>query len=498
MGVSAPALTMQGIGISFSGVQVLEDVEFQLEPGEVHGIVGANGAGKSTLMKIITGVYQPDTGTMSFYGNPFLNSFSPQEAFDQGVAMVYQDLSLVGTLTVAKNIFLSYQPCKSFGLIDEKGEIERAAELLAALGVGSIPPSTMVDRLSMGECQIVEIAKAISRNPKILILDEPTASLSNIEIEVLFQAVRELRKKGIAIIYITHYLEDIIKICDRVTILRNGKYIFTKNTGETSISEIVSGMLGRDEKRSEWTHSHRSSDAQPLLVLDKVSTRHIHDVSLVVNPGEVVGLAGLLGSGRTEILRAIYGIDSVTGGRILIKGEEQWIRSPHHAIACGISLVPEERRLQGLVLDFSIRCNMVVSILKRICSRGFLDFKKEQSISEAYIEKFQIKATGGHQIVRFLSGGNQQKVVIAKCLAANSSIILLDDPTFGIDIHSKAEIMALVRDYVTKGHGAVFVSSEFKEIASFCDRTYIVKKGKIVQELSDTALSENQLLEAVQ
>ena len=494
------ALSLENVDISFSGVPILKKVNFDLQEGEVHGIAGKNGAGKSTLMKILTGINQIDQGSITVFGKQF-QKFSPEISLQEGVAMVYQDLSLVPSLNVSQNIFLSHHPFQKFGLLNDSRAEKESLELLDLLGVNSISPKTLVQHLSVGQAQLVEIAKALANRPKVLILDEPTASLSNMEIQQLFHSINILKQRQISIIYITHYLEDIIKICDRVTILRDGSKIKTVATNETSIQEIVEDMLGNEEDlhQNNWRDQKTDLSKKPVLLeLKNISNEHVSDINLKLHQGEIIGLAGLLGSGRTEILQLIYGLDRPHQGELLIENKPVSISHPKDALKHGISLLPEERRTQGLVLDFNIEHNLLLPILKTICQYFLLNAKKGRDLVDYYISYLKVKTTGRKQVIKYLSGGNQQKVVIGKCLAAQSKILLLDDPTFGIDIMSKIEIMKIVKEYATKGHGVIFISSEFKEIANFCDRTYLVKKGQIVKELDNTHLTEEKLLQEVQ
>ena len=439
------ALDVADLNISFNGVQILHNANFRLERGEIHGVAGKNGAGKSTLMKIFTGVYHADSGRIAVFGET-MPKYSSQAAMRAGIAMVYQDLSLIDTLTVAQNIFLSCHPYHKYGLLDDKAAEQEAAALLSGLGVDSIDPLDRVEILSIGQRQLVEIAKALAGKPKILILDEPTASLADAEVEVLFRSLRALAHQAISIVYITHYLEDIIEICDRVTILRDGRTVTTTDISQVSIKDMVEAMLGPEERLQGqiWKRHVLSEEPPvPLVELRDVTAARIHGINLKLYPGEIVGLAGLLGSGRTEILRLLYGLDKIEAGQLLINGEVMRLKSTREAISRGISLLPEERRNQGLVLDFSIERNLLLSIVRRIRAFLLLDDRKGASLTDKFISYLQIKAVDRTQKVRFLSGGNQQKVVIGKCLAAESKILLLDDPTFGVDIHSKAEIMKI-------------------------------------------------------
>ena len=490
------AIEASGIRKGFDGIPVLKDVSFRLKRGEVHAIVGQNGAGKSTLVKLLNGFHGRDGGEVLLFGQPCRFS-TPKEAQAEGIAMVYQDLSLVPTLSVADNIFLAGGG-EEGALISNRERIRRARPLLAMLGV-ELDPACEVGRLSVGQQQFVEIAKALAQNARILVLDEPTASLSSGEINELFKVIATLKGQGMSVIYISHYLSDIMRVCDAVTVLRDGHTVLATPTSSTSVEALVEAMLGsKGDTSLSWSRPASPSDAVPLLELIDVSNEQLHEVSLRVLPGQVVGLAGLLGSGRTEILEAIYGLAPVRRGEIRIQGEPVRIRSPREAIALGINMVPEERRSQGLVLDFSVADNMLMAAYDRLTQGLGLDKPKGEAMVRDQIKRLGVKTSGPEQSVRFLSGGNQQNVVIGKCLSTEARVLLLDDPTFGIDIHAKYEIMKIVDSYVAAGNGALFVSSEYAEVASFCDLIYVVNKGRIVACLEGRRMSEETLLAAVQ
>lgn len=491
------AIEARKIKKGFDGNPVLKDVNFTLKAGEVHALVGQNGAGKSTLVKLINGYHQRDGGEIKVFGKASQFS-SPKQAQLEGISMVYQDLSLISSLSVADNIFLTEQSKKSV-LISNRERMKQAQPFLDMLDV-DISPSQKVETLSVGEQQFIEIAKALAMNAKILVLDEPTASLSNNEINDLFKVISTLKEKGISIIYITHYLSDIMRICDAVTVLRDGYTVLEIQTKDTTIDELVEAMLGNKTSTNlTWERQALTQPSHtPLLELQNISTAELDDVSLTVMPGQVVGLAGLLGSGRTEILEAIYGLTPLTKGKLLVNGKEVKISSPRHAIETGINMVPEDRRSQGLVLDFSVEDNVLMASFDRISRSMVLDKSKGQMMVENTIKKLGVKTTGASQSVRFLSGGNQQKVVIGKCLSTDAKILLLDDPTFGIDINAKYEIMKIVNQYVAQGNGVIFVSSEYAEVGSFCDVIYVVNKGRIVNHYSGQRMTEEELLAAVQ
>jgi ribose transport system ATP-binding protein len=491
------AIEAKGIEIGFNGVQILHDVDFSVRKGEVHALVGPNGAGKSTLVKVLNGVYAKDAGTISLYGN-LCDYSSTEEALKAGIAMVFQDLSLIPTMTVAHNIFLKSIPFRFGPFIDDRTSAKHALKLLESIGVNTeINPLNLVSNLSIGQQQLVEIAKALSNDPKILILDEPTASLSTSEIERLFSVINTLKQKGITIIYITHYLQDIFKICDGVTMIRDGRVLFSKSTKEITLEQVVVAMTNDQGGKITWEHVKGLRDTKPLLEAVGITTHFINNVSLSVYPGEIVGIAGLLGSGRTELLRALFGIDSIIKGEIRLDGKPILLRSTSDAIERGIALVPENRREQGLVLDYSVSENLVMPIMHRIRRLLFVDERKKDSISKRYIKQLGVKTQGPGQVVRYLSGGNQQKIVVAKCLASDSRVLLLDDPTFGVDLQAKHEIMKIIHAYAAKGNAVLMVSSEFNELADYCDSVYVMKRGKLSECMSGS-MTEDNLLYMVQ
>ena len=494
--MAGEAIKSRGLTKLFDGNAVLKGVDFTLLQGEVHAIVGQNGAGKSTLMKLLNGFYQRDAGSLEVFGQA-VDFQSPRDARDAGIVMVYQDLSLVGTMSVAENLFMANWQGGWGGMVDNRAMEQATLVVLEKMGI-VLNPAQAVSELTMGQQQLLEIAKAISQDAKILILDEPTASLSDMEIEKLFSVVKRLKAQGVSIIYITHYLRDIFKICDSVSVLRDGHLVRSSPVISTNLEELVADMLGHHRNANEnWSRLAVDTSQTPLLELRNVVTPVLADVSFKVYPGQVIGLAGLLGSGRTEILEAIFGLDTIESGQVLLEGLPVQIRNPKDAIELGINLVPEDRRSQGLVLDFSVSDNMLMSLFGKLSSPLLLDEVRGRELVEALIKRLLVKTSGPDQAVRFLSGGNQQKVVIAKCMSTDARIMLLDDPTFGIDLSSKYEIMRIVNEYAAQGNAVVFVSSEYSEIASFCDSTYIVNKGRIAGQISE-GQTEERLLAAVQ
>ena len=448
-------------------------------------------------MKILNGVYPKESGEIKLFGTT-VDFSSPEMSRQAGISMVFQDLSLIPTLTVAENIFLRSVPYRRGLLIDDTRCNERVQQMLRTVGVGAqILPTDKVEDISSGQKQIVEIIKALSNDPKILILDEPTASLTHAEIKILFLVIQRLQEEGISIIYITHYLRDVFSICDRVTVLRDGATVLKSKTSDITMSRLVAAMVGTATQEISWTHREKRPAVTPLMEVVRLETAHVHDVSLQIQRGEIVGIAGLLGSGRSELMNALFGVDPILAGKIRIDGVDQPINSTADAIKAGISLVPENRREQGLILDFSVSDNIVMPVINRLKKMMLVDEEKVSDLVTRSVESLDIKTRGPRQIVRFLSGGNQQKIVVAKCLAGDAQVLLLDDPTFGVDIHAKQEIMKIIRDYVDRGNGAVFISSEFKEIAAFCDTIYIMKRGGITDCIT-TPVSEDDLLHSVQ
>jgi ribose transport system ATP-binding protein len=478
-----PLVRMTGIAKAFSGVTVLDDVSFDLEAGETHALLGGNGAGKSTLMKILEGVYTLDRGTIELDGEP-VELGSPQAARRHGVAMIFQELSLVPTLTVAQNIYLTREARTPRGLLDDRALERQASELLAELEV-DIDPRTEVGRLGAASMQLVEIAKALSQDARVLIMDEPTASLARSEVEALFRIIDRLKQRGIAIIYITHRLEEVIAVADRVTVLRDGRVVGTRPTSELDVEALIELIVGSAIGQA-LEHGERSVDRSgtPLLSLRGVSTSTgLDDVDLDLHPGEIVGIAGLMGSGRSELARAVFGIDALSAGEIRLRGERVRIRRPADAIGHGIVLVPEDRRTQGLVLSHSVERNLTLALLRRLSRGGLLDDGEGAAIAERYVARLGIRTRSLDMPVRRLSGGNQQKVVLAKWLATEPDVLILDEPTVGVDVNTRSEIADLVRSLADQGKAVLVISSELAEVLALADRILVLRDGRIDRSL---------------
>ena len=477
--MTPPPVRMTGIAKAFSGVSVLDDVDFDLEAGETHALLGGNGAGKSTLMKILEGVYTLDRGTIEFDGEP-VELGSPQAARRHGVAMIFQELSLVPTLTVAQNIYLTREARTRGGLLDDRALERQAGELLAELGV-DIDPRTEVRRLGAAAMQLVEIAKALSQDARILIMDEPTASLARSEVDALFRIIDRLKERGIAIVYITHRLEEVMAVADRVTVLRDGRLVGTRPTSELDVEALIELIVGSSVGRA-LERGERSVDRSgtPLLSLRAVSTATgLDGIDLDLYAGEIVGIAGLMGSGRSELAKAVFGIDTLRAGEIRLRGERVRIRRPADAIERGIVLVPEDRRTQGLVLGHSVERNLTLALLRRLSRGGLLDDGKGAAIAERYVARLGIRTRSLDTPVRRLSGGNQQKVVLAKWLATEPEVLILDEPTVGVDVNTRSEIADLVRALADQGKGVLVISSELAEVLALADRILVLREGRI-------------------
>lgn len=481
---------MRGICKSFNGVRVLDAVDFELEMGEIHALVGGNGAGKSTLMKILVGAYSLDEGTYEIDGQE-AHFGSTHDARNAGVGMVFQEFSLVPQLTVAQNIFLTREPRNSAGFIDDAEMVRQSRAIFETMRV-DINPRKSIEDLPTAYWQLTEIAKAISQDAKVLIFDEPTAALAKTETQDLFGLMRTLKEQGISIVYISHRMEEIFEICDRITVLRDGAVAMNGTVADVSMEDIIGAIVGQKLEHSMDWHAREVSDTVVLETRKLNAGDRLRDVDLTLHKGEVLGLAGLMGSGRTELARALFGIDRVDSGDVLLNGEKSSISKPKAAIEAGIALIPEDRRVQGLVLDHSVRDNIVLPLLTRISRRGFVDDgKADRQVGEA-VSLLSVVTRSVKQAVKELSGGNQQKVVIAKWLGMGPQILIMDEPTAGVDIGTKAEIVRLIRDFADEGGSVIMISSELPELLAVSDRLLILRDGHVESEIDRAQIKREQ------
>jgi ribose transport system ATP-binding protein len=491
-------LRMQGITKSFDRVRVLREVDFELRRAEVHALLGGNGAGKSTLMKILEGVHQPDSGWIEVDGEA-VDIASPQQARQHGIAMIFQEFSLVPSLSVAANICLGAEPRRG-GFIDDAAARRRAREQLRDLHL-ELDPDTELSRLSTAYWQLVEIAKAISQQARVLIMDEPTASLASGEVERLFDLIAELKQRGISIVYISHRLEEISRVADRVTILRDGRVVVTENASDLTMAQLIEHIAGQavgNELHDDGT-STRSGGAPLLEVRDLTAGDMVNGISLDVHAGEVVGVVGLMGSGRSELVRALCGIDKVSSGEVRLRGQVLRIRRPGDAIKAGIALVPEDRRRQGLILDHSVQANLVGPLLGRLTTRGLISGRRCREVYEEYAKRLSIKAPSPSSPAKRLSGGNQQKIVLGKWLACGPDLLILDEPTAGVDVGARNEIVGMVRQLADEGKGVIMISSELNEVLALADKFVVLREGRVQACVERSAVgSEAELHRLVQ
>lgn len=496
MNTADNVVEMRSISKGFNGVSVLKDVSFDVRKGEVHALAGGNGAGKSTLMKILQGVYQADAGQILIGGAPVaINSI--QDAKAAGIGMVFQEFSLVPSLTVAQNIFLASEPLGAGGLIDDRASERRAKEVFAEMEV-NVDPRAQVSRLGTAYWQLTEIAKALSQNAQVLIMDEPTASLARHESEALFELIDRLKQRGISIIYISHRMDEVYRLADRITILRDGRQLLTEPLSDVTPEQIVEGIVGKkiEGQLAYRERDHVAHEGAPLLEVRGLNAgRRVRDISFSLRPGEILGLAGLMGSGRTELARALFGIDRLDTGEIFIRGKKINLTSPQQAIDAGVALIPEDRRAQGLVLDHSVRDNLLLPLLGQIRRGPLLDSAKGKELSSSLIEKFAVKVAHPHRPVRLLSGGNQQKVVIAKWLGTDPDILILDEPTAGVDIGTKSEILDMIRGLASAGKAVIVISSEYPELLAVSDRVLVLKDGSVIRDIPRSDIADEEYLQ---
>ena len=487
-----PLFELRGISKSFPGVRALDDVSFEIHPGEVHMLLGENGAGKSTLMKVLCGAYTADAGEFLHCGER-VRIDGPADARRYGIAVIFQEFTLVPYLNIAQNIFLGREFKSGFpGRVDAAGMHREARRILDQLGL-ALDTRTMVADLGVAHQQMVEIAKALSQHAKILVLDEPTAALSDRETERLFAMIAKLKADGVAMVYISHRMAEVFQLGDRITVLRDGRKIATRMPGETAPAELVSLMVGRKVDMS-YARTDRPPPGPRVLDVRNVHTGSgLVDVSLNVHAGEIVGLAGLVGSGRTEVARAIFGADRLTSGTVEVFGKVQR-GDPVKARALGVALIPEGRKTQGLALIRSVADNLLLAGLHKHFGKRWFSPRRGMAIARSLIERLRVATPGPSQRVGLLSGGNQQKVVIGKWLNAESKLFLFDEPTRGIDVGAKAEIFALLDQLVRGGAAVLMISSELPEIIAVCDRTYVMREGRVAGELPRAQMTEQSIL----
>lgn len=486
-----PLLKAAGITKQFPGTLALDDVQLELLPGEIHAVMGENGAGKSTLMKILSGVYIADAGRIVLEDQPFTPS-SPREALTLGIAIVHQELSVVPTLTVAENIFPGHLPTNRFGMVRYGKLFEQASEVLHKMDV-PVHPRDLVENLSIANQQLVEITKALSQDCKILILDEPTSALTDREAERLLDLLKRLAEYGVGILYISHKLKEIFAVADRITVLRDGRYIGTVKTSETSPDQVIRMMVGRDLGTMYPPRSQKI--ASPILeVRDFTFSGSAKPVSFQLLQGEVLGFSGLLGAGRSELMRAIFGAEPQTGGDIILNGEPVNIHSPKDAIRHGIGYLPEDRKSAGLFLDMSVKLNIEAAVLDTVSSGGVVSSAKERELAEHYVKRLNISTPGIEQEIRRLSGGNQQKTLVSKWLSINPKVLIVDEPTRGVDIGAKKEIHFLLRELAENGVGVILISSELPEVMGMSDRILVMHDGAIVAEYQAEGVTEEQII----
>ena len=486
-------LEVRGIDKSFPGVRALGEVDLTLHKRKVLALIGENGAGKSTLMKILAGVQPPDAGEILLDGEPVVIE-STRAALDLGIALIHQELNLATNLSVGANVFLGREPLRS-GLIDDGRIREESRKYLEMVGL-EVDPATLVGDLTIGRQQMVEIAKALSIDARILIMDEPTSSLSQAETEYLFKVIKDLRERGVSVIYISHRLGEVQELADHVTVLRDGENAGELVREEVTHDAMVRLMVGRD-LTGHYVRSERDLGETVLEARDLRSPAYPeYSLNFSVRAGEIVGVAGLVGAGRTEMLATLFGVTPSLHGSLKVGGEEIVSDSPIAAIRAGLALAPEDRKLQGLVIEMTVRENLSLAALRRDQRPGgFLDFGKERAISEEMVERMGVKTPGDDQVVRYLSGGNQQKVVLGKWLAMKPKLLLLDEPTRGIDVGAKREIYALMEELASSGVAILFVSSEMEEILGMADRAIVMHEGRITGELSREELTEENVMQ---
>ena len=488
---------MKNITKQFPGVKALDNVTFGVEKGKVHALVGENGAGKSTLMKILSGIYQLDEGEIYFH-NKKLEHLNPKQVQELGICTIYQELNLCSNLTVGENIFLGKEPVKTFLTILQEDQIAEESRKYLGMLSSDIDPRMMIDRLSIAEQQIVEIAKALSYESEVIIMDEPTSSLTLKETEKLLKIVRSLREQGHSIVYISHRLEEVFQVADVVTVLRDGKHVGTDVIGNLDYDKIVNMMVGREIENKYYhtaSESSRTIEQKHLMEVEHISIKGLlNDISFHLRPGEILGFSGIVGAGRTELMEAIFGIREIDSGEIKLDGKKVRIKSAKDAIRNGMGMTSEDRKNKSLFLNFNIRENVTIANLWKMTNTGYISLREERAVVNNFIEMLNIKPPNPEFQTVTMSGGNQQKVVISKSLSNEPQILIMDEPTRGIDVGAKAEIYKIIKRLAEEGKGILFVSSELPEILSLCDRILVMNQGEIVGEFLNKDASEEKIM----
>jgi ribose transport system ATP-binding protein len=489
---TTPLLEMVDISKSFFGVKALENINIQAHAGKVLALLGENGAGKSTLMKILSGIYKKDTGKILIQGNE-VNINGIRAAEDLGITIIHQELSMLPNMTVYENIFLGNEKVSGFGKLNKSEMKMQSAEMLKKIGC-SVEPDTMVGKISVGEMQMIEIIKAVSKHSKIIIMDEPTTALTDVETQKLFEVIEKLKSEGIAIIYISHRLDEIFRICDDVTVLRDGKHIGSTKVSDVTKDQLITMMVGRELE--EQFPYRKEETGKVVLKVENLSWKDkVKNVSFEVKSGEIVGFSGLMGSGRTETAKIIFGEYKKTSGNIYVDGEEVNVHSPKDAIKYGLAYLSEDRKKEGLILGMSVVENMTLSNLKNFEQAAFrLNKKDENNIAADYIKKLSIKTTGASQRIKNLSGGNQQKVIIAKWIMLSPKVLIIDEPTKGIDVGAKKEIYDVLNELKKAGKAIIMISSDMPEIVGICDRVIVMHEGMVTGELNREEANQENIM----
>lgn len=481
-------LELQGISKRYGGLQALADVSLDIRSHEVHALVGENGAGKSTLINILGGIVPRDSGTVSFH-NEEVEFKKAQEAIDAGIAIIHQELSMLPSLNIIENIYMG-RMVSSFGKINWKKMEEMAREQMAKIGL-DIDPYSIVKDLTASQRQMVEIAKALSIDASLIVMDEPNSSLSEVDSEKLFEVIESLKEKGISILYVSHKMEEVLRISDRITVFRDGTYVNTVKTKESSVNDVIQMMVGRDLERE---HIHRTISDVTMLEVKDLCSSSFQDISFKVNKGEILGFSGLVGSGRSEVARAIFGADQFKSGTVTLDSKNVRFNSPQKAIRAGIAMVAEDRKVQSLFLKQPIHFNMAMAHLPRLSRKQVVNTAKVDDLVEKYKEKLNIKMDDSDDPVNSLSGGNQQKTILGRWLATSPKVLILDEPTHGVDIMAKSEIYRLIHELANEGMSIILISSEMPEIIAMSDRVIVMHEGKITGNLSEDEITEEKIM----